>query len=495
MKSSTSLQKRIAKAFSERITSFDLFYQLTHMSATSAAGISRDRVFLVARELPCPSARYFKDIHLLVDSMRYNYPDACRMVGQSVGGEETRNFLLRLSDALRSGEPLPPFLAREAAVQGENYSNEYERQLESLRKWNDGYTAVTVSVALIVIINMVSTMIYDLGRVTMLLMMMTAGAAGFGVAWVISRSAPQEAKNVPLQEGSKEQQLARRLFQILAPVTVVASLSLLLLGVDEGWIMILASLLMAPIGIASMVAESNVDKKDKEISAFLRSVGGTATSRGTTLKDALANIKIDSFPTLEPDIHRLGLRLNAFGKPGLCWQMFGAGTGSKLVDRTIGIFYEAVNLGGDPEQAGILSSLFAMRTSMLRAKRSGIAATFTYLTVIMHGVLVALMVFLLGILGQFTAMLETALTSIAQDGEALQSAQMSMGVLPFSLPDISFLRQMTMGMVIILALTNAFAMVSSEGSHLLKMFLYFSLLLLLSGVSFLIVPSLVHLVM
>jgi len=258
MKSSASLQKRIARAFSERITSFDLFYQLTHMSATSAAGVSRDRVFLLARELPCPSARYFRDIHLLVDNMRYNYPDACRMIGENVSGEETKNFLLRLSDALRSGEPLAPFLAREANVQGKNYSNEYERNLESLKKWNDGYTAVIVSVALVVIINMVSTMIYNLGTATMLMMVMTAG-----VAWVISRSAPQEVKNMPLKEGSKEQRLARRLFQILAPVTVVAILSLLLLGVDAGWIMILVSPLMAPIGIVSLMAESKVDKKDK----------------------------------------------------------------------------------------------------------------------------------------------------------------------------------------------------------------------------------------
>ncbi len=495
MKSSASLQKRIAKAFSERITSFDLFYQLTHMSAASAAGISRDRVFLLARELPCPSAHYFKDIYLLVDGMRYNYPDACRMVGQNVDGEETKNFLLRLSDALRSGEPLEPFLVREAAVQGDNYSNEYERQLESLSKWNDGYTAITVSVALIVIINMVSTMIYDLGTATMLIMVMTAGVAGFGVAWVISRSAPQEVKNMPLKEGSKEHQLALKLFQILTPVTVVAIIALALLGVDAGWIMILAALPMIPVGIVILVAESKAGKKEKEVSAFLRSVGGTATSRGTTLKEALANIKIDTFPTLEPDIHRLRLRLNAFGKPGLCWRMFGAETGSKLVNQAIGIFYEAVNLGGDPEQAGILSSMFAMRTSMLRAKRDGVAATFTYLIVVMHGVLVALMVFLLGILAQFTVILETAMTPIARDGEALQSTQMSMGVLPFSLPDIPFLRQMTMGMVIILALTNVFAMVSSEGSHLLKMFLYLAILLLLSGVSFLTVPSLVHLVM
>jgi len=50
-------------------------------------------------------------------------------------------------------------------------------------------------------------------------------------------------------------------------------------------------------------------------------------------------------------------------------------------------------------------------------------------------------------------------------------------------------------MVLILAFTNAFAMVSSEGSHLLKMFLYLSILLFVSGVSFLTVPSLVQLVM
>jgi flagellar protein FlaJ len=493
MKSSESLQKRIAKAFSEGITSFDLFYQLTHMSATSAAGISRDRVFRLARELSCPAAQYFKEINDLAENMRYNYPDACRMIGENVNSENVKNFLLRLSDALRSGEPLAPFLAREAKVQGKNYSNEYERNLESLKKWNDGYVAVIVSAALIVIINMVSTMIYNLGTGTMIMMVMTAAAAGFGVAWIISRAAPQEVKNVPLAEGSKEQRLTRKLFQILAPVTVTVSLALLLLGMAEGWIMILASLLLAPIGIVSLMAENKVDKKDKEISAFLRSVGGTATSRGTTLKNALANMKIDSFPTLEPDIHRLRLRLNAFGKPELCWRMFGAETGSKLVDRSVGIFYEAVNLGGDPEQAGLLSSLFAMKAAMLRAKRSGVAATFTWLTVVMHGVLAALMVFLLGILGQFVALLEDAMASLGPGEGSLQT--MSFGVLPFSMPQIPFLRQMTMSMVIILALTNAFAIVSSEGSHLLKMSFYLSILLFLSGVSFLIIPSSVHLVM
>lgn len=492
MKSFKSFQKRTGKIFSEDISSFDLFYQLTYMSATSAAGISRNRIFQLARDLSNPAAQHFQRINELTENLRYSYPDACRMVGENVDSETTKNFLLRLSDALRSGEPLSPYLSREAKIQGEGYSGEYERKLESLQKWNDGYVAVIVSVALVVIINIVSTMIYDLGTSTMLAMMMVAAVSGLGVAWVISRAAPQEVKNVPLAEGCKEQHLARRLFQIFVPLTVIASLALILLGVDIGWIMITASLLLAPIGVASSIADKTISKKSEEISAFLRSIGGTATSRGTTLKNALNHIKIDSFPTLEPDINRLTLRLNAFGKPALCWKMFGTETGSKLIEQTVDMFFETVNLGGDPEQAGILSSEFAMTTTMLRARRIGVTATFTWLTIVMHTVLAALMVFLLAIIQQFANLLHDAMAGIQQGEEAMQS--MATGIMVFNLPQIPLLRAMTMGMVIMIAAINAFAMVSSEGSHLIKMCSHLSVLLFLSGVSFIVVPPIVDVI-
>ena len=493
MTSSVSLQKRIAKALSEGISNFDLFYQLTYMSATAAAGIGRNRVFRLARELPNSAAQYFRAIHGLVEDLRFNYPDACRVIGEQVDAENIKYFLLRLSDSLRSGEPLAPFLAREAEIQGEDYANEYERSLESLKKWNDGYTSITVSVALIVIINMVSSMIYDIGTVTMMMMVMTAAAAGFGVAWVLGRAAPQEVKSVSLAEGSQKQRLARKLFRILAPGTVMACLVLVLLKVEEGWIMILASFLLAPIGVVSLIAENEVDKKDAEVSAFLRSIGGTATSRGTTLKDALDHLEMDSFPALELDIQRLGRRLKAFVKPPLCWRTFGTETGSKLIEQATGVFFEAVNLGGDPEQAGLLSSLFSMKATMLRAKRRGVAATFSWLIVVMHGILTALMGFLIGIIYQFTATLESAMAALEQGEQA--ATTMSMDTFAFGLPNVSFLEQLTMGMVLLLALINAFAIVSSEGAHLLKIFFYLSILLFLSGVGLLFAPSLAKLVM
>ncbi|MBI5567811.1 MAG: hypothetical protein HY870_23125, partial [Chloroflexi bacterium] len=100
--SSPSWRKRNVKDYFEEISTFDLYYQLTYMSATSAAGVSRSRVFQLARELPCPTARFFKTIHEVAENLRYNYPDAVRLVGVKTTAQETKSFLLRLSDALRS---------------------------------------------------------------------------------------------------------------------------------------------------------------------------------------------------------------------------------------------------------------------------------------------------------------------------------------------------------------------------------------------------------
>ena len=111
----------------------------------------------------------------------------------------------------------------------------------------------------------------------------------------------------------------------------------------------------------------------------------------------------------------------------------------------------------------------------------------------MHGILTALMGFLLGIIYQFTATLENAMATLEQGEQA--TATVSVETLAFSLPDVSFLEQLTMGMVVLLALINAFAAVSSEGAHLLKIFFYLPMLLFLSGVGFLFAPSLAKLVM
>lgn len=488
MKSSKSLLKRTGKNSSETVTGFDLFYQLTSMSAMAAAGITRSKIFELACRVPAPPAKLFEQITHLADRLRISYPDACRMVGMRARSEQLKTFLLRFADALRAGEPLAPFLAREASVQGEHYANEYERQLESLKKWNDGYTSIAVSAALIVIINMVSTIIYNTGPGIMMGMVATAIAVDFIVAWVVSRAAPQEVLSVPWVRGSDEQRRALMLLKVLVGAAAIIAAGLALLRLNVGWVLVGSTVVIVPAGLACSKAEAKVMKRDMEVGAFFRSVGGTATSKGTTLGEALNSIELDSFPNLEPIIKKLGLRLRASARPDLCWWRFGQETGSRLISQATGIFYEATNLGGDPETAGMLCSLFSTRTAMLRAKRSGIAATFSWLMIVMHGVLAALMVFILEILSKFMELMNSAMpTEVQTEAEQALAVQL----FSFAAPPTDLLEKVTIALLILLALVNSFAIISSEGTHLFKISFYLSIMLFLTGIAFLVVPPLV----
>jgi len=459
------------------------------MSVIASAGIPGRKVFDLARKVEAAPAKLFDAIHKLAENMRYSYPDACRMVGERVRSEDMRTLLLRLADALRSGEPLPSFLVREARVHGERYENEYERNLEALKKWNDGYTAVTVSVSLIIINNMVSTMIYDLGQVVMAAMAFGAIVIGFIVAWVLSRAAPQEVMSVPWAQGSKEQRLAFKLLKISLPIVLLVTLAMVLLKVSFGWIFVTLGVLLLPLGIASYRAESHVAKKDEEIGAFFRSLGGTATSRGTTLGQALESIEMASFPNLRPHIRKLLLRLRANAKPEVCWQLFGLETGSLLIDQAVDMFFDATSLGGDPEQSGLLSSMFTEKVAMLRAKRRGVAGTFSWLILAMHTVLSALIVFVLQILKKFMQLIQASGTMEYQE-EAMR--QLAVRMLTFTTPQTAFLEKMALALIVMMALTNAFAIVASEGTHIAKMSFYLAIMYFVSGISFLIVPSIVN---
>jgi archaeal flagellar protein FlaJ len=490
MSSSRSLPKHSGKNSSKlkNVSSFDLFYQLTYMSAMSAAGITRSKTFELAAQSNSPTGQYFVAINTLVDELRYDYPEACRAVGERAKSEEVKSFLLRLSDALRSGEPPADFLAREAKVQGDHYENAYERDLESLKKWSDAFSSIVVSVALIVIINLVSTMIYQVGIGLIMGLVVTAVLMGFFGAWVLSRAAPQEVIIIPSDKGSADQKNTVRLFKIIIPLIVISGVLLTLLGVAMQYILIWIALLLLPVGISSYLADRKINKKEAEVSSFLRSVGGMATSTGTTLKGALTKVDMSSFPTLEKDIDRLSTRLQALVSPAICWGRFGRESGSQLIKEAIDIFFEAVRLGGDPERVGYLCSLFASRTALLRAKRRVVVETFSWLTLVMHATVAGLMVFVLEILQNFLAMMNSVI-----DPEQMELASQSLAtpLANFSPAQLQMLDSMTVIMVILLAVISAVAIIVSDGGYKYKMLFYLSALLFMSGVCFWAVPPVV----
>lgn len=485
--SSKLFQKLINKDSFKEVSSSELFYQLSYMSAVAGAGIARNRIFELGASLPRIPADYFKRVHLLAQKLGYDYAAACTKVGLAVKSDAMISLLLRLGNALTSGQPEVDFLMEEAAVQGEAYEKEYERDLESLTKWTDAYAAVNVSSSLMIVINMTSSLIYDLGNNIILGLVVTMLVISTATAWILSRAAPKEVIDLFSADGTWPQRLAGQLsIYTIATVFILCPL-LFMLGIAIGPILVLAAIILFPLGGVSMLAGREIDKKDREFGPFLRSLGGMAVSTGTTISEALTRIDLSSFPTLENDLTRLRSRLIAGVDPEICWRKFALETGSKLIGETITIFNDAVRLGGDPDTVAFLSAEFSTKTIMLRAKRQVVASTFSWLTVVMHGTIATLMVIILEIVRNFVALIDAAAAAL---GEGTSQAA-AMALPTFNTPQVGFFNVITIVMVILLSAINSYAIISTDGGHKYKAVFYLSLLLALSGISFIIVPPMV----
>ena len=475
------------------VTGFDLYYQLTYMCAVAAAGISRDRIFQLATDLGRAPSAYFGKVNTLSKELSYDYSRACHTVGADVKDEKMKSLLLRMASALVSGEPEADFLEQEAEITGIAYENEYERDLAALTKWTDAYAAIIISSALIVIINLISTMIYEMGPGMIIGLMIVAVLTSIMGAWILSRAAPREVRGVFSPDGPRIQRLAVRLGKILPVGAGIISLLLLVFGLPLGLVLMLASVMLLPLGVVSVSGDTQINKKDKEIGPFLRSLGGMTTSTGTTLTEALTRLNLNSFPALQDDVERLTRRLVAAISPPLCWEKFALETGSKLISETIHIFNDAINLGGDPDKAGLFCAQFSSMTIQLRDKRAVVTSTFTWLTVVMHAAIGGLVILIMGVIDQFLGLI----MGVAESGGAEIAAEIASSVplMSFGPAAIQLLHLMTLGMVLLLTVTNSFAILSADGGHILKLSFFLCMLMFVSGISFLGAPIFIQTIM
>ena len=91
---------------------------------------------------------------------------------------------------------------------------------------------------------------------------------------------------------------------------------------------------------------------------FLRSLGGVCAALGTTVNAALGRLDLDAINVLRVSVKRLHTRLTAGIRSRLCWRKFIDETGSELTNRSVGMFYDAIEVGGSAGQAGQQAAFF-----------------------------------------------------------------------------------------------------------------------------------------
>ena len=473
------------KSGSKGALSFDMLYQLSYMAVIASAGVPRDQIFERSAGLSCSSAEYFKRVELTRKRLKYDYARACRAVGEPLKEEEMKGLLLRFSSSLISGEPEAEFLAREAKARAEDYENEYGRSLESMKMWTDAYVSLILSAVLVVVIGVVSTMIWKIETTLILAMaFISVSTAAIGV-WLIWTVSPKEP-TVLRWAGSKEQQLARKLFKLALPIAVAMGALFMIMGQNLGLALLVVAALVFPVGLIMTSDDRKIAKRDEEVGTFLRSLGGVCTALGTTVNSALGRLDLDAINVLRISVKQLHTRLTAGIRSKLCWRKFIDETGSELTNRSVGMFYDAIEVGGSAGQAGQQASFFSSKIALLRARRRTVTMPFRWLCLTMHAAVVLILVFITEVIVAFGGM-------VAKAQEVLPSvpgAPPMSTLTSFNLSGLEIMHNMVMPLVLIFTVANAIAPSIADGGSKYKILSNLGITATVSGASLLLLPAL-----
>jgi flagellar protein FlaJ len=479
-----SLIKRLRGNQGNAFLSFDLLYQLSYMSVIAGSGVPRHQIFERAAQAPCASAEYFQRIELTCRKLGYDYAKACRLVGESAKDEEVKELLLRFSSSLFSGETETDFLVREAQAQAEAYENEYGRQLETLRLWTDAYVSLMLSAVIVVIMGVVSTMIWKIEMVFLVgLSVIAVSTAALGV-WLIYLMAPKEMVALSWA-GSDEQKTVRKLFKLLLPLALVAGAVTQMLTGNLGLALLAIAALIFPIGLISLRDEKKVTKRDVEVGAFLRSLGGVAGAIGTTVREALGRLDMEAINILRRQVTRIYTRLNSVIATKVCWHRFIDETGSELANRSVGMFYDAIDIGGEAEKAGYYASLYTSKITMLRARRRTVSSPFHWLCIAMHGAVAALLVFVTEIITTFGGMVAQAKETLPTVSGASSGGTFS----SFNFAGLEMVNAMVIPVILIFTFANALAPSIAGGGSGYKFLFTIGITAAISGASLAFLPT------
>ncbi|RPJ61257.1 MAG: archaellar assembly protein FlaJ [Dehalococcoidia bacterium] len=470
----------------------DLFCHLTYMSALATSELPRSLMFEYASRLGFTSSVYLRRVHFLAKKLNYDYSEACRMVGEKTKEAEPKAILLRMSGAMASGENEALFLKREAEVMGETYGDEYERQVNSLGKWTDAFTALIISASLVVVISVVSILIFPMQPAfiaSLTFLMLISVLLG---VWIMYRAAPKEIKTHSLTHTSKAQELARKfLFYVSIPLVVISVPVLFLMNVGFGWSIIVLGLIIAPPGILIWWDDKRIDRNDEDIAGFIRSLGGITKVIGTTVTEAISRLDFGSLSSLKQPVKRMNNALTFGIRPELCWEKLVCESGSEQVNRSVRIFWDGIAVGGDPGAVGNQASMFAMKIALLRGKRKAVSSSFFYLCAVMHTTMALLLVGIYQIMLSFSQAMQKMGGATQGQGLNAISSLPTFAFFSNSSGQLQMLYLMSTAMLLMLTAVNPAAVKVVEGGHNYKYFFYLAVMMIITGAAMVFVPGMV----
>ncbi|MEM3505180.1 MAG: archaellar assembly protein FlaJ [Archaeoglobaceae archaeon] len=496
-----SLVEKFRKIREDLLVDNDLLFLLTYMASLSTAHLSRDKIFTMASETKYSPSRYFAMVRDLAQKWHYDYATACELVAEKIKAERVKKLFNRLANAISAGEPDREFLEREWRAFKTIRKDEYDRNLESLRKWSDAYTSLLVSASLISVVVLLSVVIYSVGDPATTLIASAFGNFAiclFGV-FMLFKAVPKDKKVHNLNIRSKEQFLSSKL---LIPSVVVGIMLFIFLGLIPlmlgnyefaGYGFLALGLAIFPIGLIAKIDDKKVSKRDEAFTSFIRSLGAIKGGAGVSIAEAIRRIDQKNLGELKDLAMELQRRLSLGLDPKLCWERFIGESGSYLIERLTPIFIDAVELGGDADAVGEIVSSSNLEMVLLRLKRDLISSGFVNLIIPLHLAMVSLMLFIDQILTIFTQYLSMLFATQVGGGDVFKNVPLqgvNLGI--FAGIPAELLAQYTFFVILSITIANFLASNIVKGGGKFLYMYYASILFTLSGILMLVIPPLVE---
>ncbi|ADB58433.1 archaellar assembly protein FlaJ [Archaeoglobus profundus] len=488
----------------------DLLFILTYMASLSTAQLSRDKIFEMAASTDYAPSKYFKKVVNLTKNWHYDYATACKLVAETIRHERVKKLFNRLANAIEAGEPDREVLENEWKVFKTIRKDEYQRNLESLRKWTDAYVSILVSTTLISIVVLLAVTIYSSTNPVLSLIGSAFASLAFSLfgVFMLYKSSPKDAKTHDLSIKSVEQMIIARLQKVLLPISffVIIMFSVVptifnpeakLLGIDmKGLGLVLSGIILLPLGIFGWIDDKKITKRDEAYTAFIRSVGSIVAGAGVSVAEALSRIDQKNLSELKDLVTKLYRRLSMGLDHRLSWEKFMGESGSYLIHKLTKIFVDAADMGGDTDAIGEIVSSSNLEMVLLRLKRGLIASGFVNLVIPLHISMVGLLLFITRILNRFTTlvsmMFASQMATIGSTTDVLNRVPvtgLNLGLFG-SLP-LELIGKYSLIISLILILANTLAMKVVKGGANYFLYFYGSILMITSGLLMIVVPPMV----
>jgi len=462
----------------------NLVFLITHMYSVSTGKPPNERLFTLRGISGSRYGEYgavLQRIALLAREWGFGFIKAISIQAQRVANHVFRDFLIRFSEALNVGENIERFLKTEYEAIITEYEANYARVLEAIKTLLGIYTAAASS-AIFIVVNMTLIALLLYGGLQLIVVALLGTVAALALLVLLMYKAlPKEKLVHDLKINLPERRIYA--YTVIVAIVLGAILGIFMFKLfnNPAYFMLSFGMMVLVPGLIGRKIEKKVKSLDNFFIVFIRSFGLTYTSvKNYTL--TLSSLLRTDFGELTRPLKRLYARLTNGVNKKVSWLYFIGETGSESIRRSIDIFYDSTEAGGDTAKVGTAISNLLQRIMNLRKQREQVAKAFEATMYVLHILIVAITEFIMTLVILFQ--------------EVFLKMGASTPVQLFNITPVSPEVIVIMKFIMIFAITllNAFAMKIASGGFSGSVWVNASILLLLSGITMILSSKLVDMV-